>query len=644
MADVLSYTFSLVDQVSATAKNMASAMSATAKQMSATAAQAKKAFADIEKGAKSSTPGIVRLMDSFKSPYAKAALVGTYNWIGKTFGPKVAGWVAQSATKLYMYNDILKDFGTNIGDVAKGTASFLGKVGGGALLGVAGLTAAGGALALGASFFAGKMVYSGMKLITSAAMFKESTITALTLVTKSSAIAGRLFNKAVDFAERTPFSAEQVAGAYQKLATAGFKELQIPIVLKAVGDMASVKGFSTEVQDRIILALSQIKSKGKLQGQEMLQLTEVGVNAGDVYERLAKRLHKTKDEVIKLQSAGKISANMGITAVVESIKEGISGGKLGNAMTKFSQTMAGRLERLKSAPMNLALRMDAGPLAGVGKIVGSLADSLSSKGKLGSAIISTGNALAKAFEIKDPKATFAKIEGAMLGIVRLVKSAIPGVKAFIGGFASGIEPALKMMGGFKKGDGAGQGFAATMKVVGLAIGNVISATVGFVRGIIMAGNAVSMTMSMIWGVAAQVVSYFQSMYYAGVEMVQGLIDGISSGTGAVIGAATAMANSAVQAARNTLGSHSPSTVFKEVGGTVDEGMAEGIGAGRSQSAANDMVSTASYAASRGRSGGRNAPINITINVSAGEGAKDIAAAVRTELLLALEGMAEQVAA
>lgn len=62
----------------------------------------------------------------------------------------------------------------------------------------------------------------------------------------------------------------------------------------------------------------------------------------------------------------------------------------------------------------------------------------------------------------------------------------------------------------------------------------------------------------------------------GVEAGNGLSQGIEGSSGTVSGASTDMANAAIDAARGTLGVHSPSTVFKEIGENVDAGMEQGI--------------------------------------------------------------------
>lgn len=62
----------------------------------------------------------------------------------------------------------------------------------------------------------------------------------------------------------------------------------------------------------------------------------------------------------------------------------------------------------------------------------------------------------------------------------------------------------------------------------------------------------------------------------GVNVVQGLVDGITNNTKAVTAAAQAMANTAVVAAEDTLGIASPSKVFKRIGVDTGRGLVVGI--------------------------------------------------------------------
>lgn len=62
----------------------------------------------------------------------------------------------------------------------------------------------------------------------------------------------------------------------------------------------------------------------------------------------------------------------------------------------------------------------------------------------------------------------------------------------------------------------------------------------------------------------------------GIEAGNGMAQGFADSSGSVSGAAGDMAQSAVDSAKDTLGVHSPSTVFREIGENADAGMEQGI--------------------------------------------------------------------
>lgn len=62
----------------------------------------------------------------------------------------------------------------------------------------------------------------------------------------------------------------------------------------------------------------------------------------------------------------------------------------------------------------------------------------------------------------------------------------------------------------------------------------------------------------------------------GIEAGNGMAQGFADSSGSVSGAAGDMAQSAVDSAKDTLGEHSPSTVFREIGENADAGMEQGI--------------------------------------------------------------------
>lgn len=65
-------------------------------------------------------------------------------------------------------------------------------------------------------------------------------------------------------------------------------------------------------------------------------------------------------------------------------------------------------------------------------------------------------------------------------------------------------------------------------------------------------------------------------FNAGKNLIQGFIDGIKNLKEQAISSVTGIATSAVDKFKSLLGIHSPSTVFAEIGGYIDQGLANGI--------------------------------------------------------------------
>lgn len=91
----------------------------------------------------------------------------------------------------------------------------------------------------------------------------------------------------------------------------------------------------------------------------------------------------------------------------------------------------------------------------------------------------------------------------------------------------------------------------------------------------------------------------------GVQWITGLVNGISSGAGAVVHAITGVVQGGIDSAKQLLGIHSPSKVFAEIGGNTALGFAGGIddAAPRAQSALENLVDPTPAQSAAGGSAG-----------------------------------------
>lgn len=137
----------------------------------------------------------------------------------------------------------------------------------------------------------------------------------------------------------TPFELPELTAATKKLQAFQFSAAEIPDMLTKIGDAAAGLSLGSEGVNRITLALGQMKAKGKVTAQEMMQLTEAGIPAWDI---LSKAMSKSTAEVMKLSEKGLIPADMAIRQLLNGMEETFP-----NMMEKQSKSFKGLMSTLK---------------------------------------------------------------------------------------------------------------------------------------------------------------------------------------------------------------------------------------------------------------------------------------------------------
>lgn len=84
-----------------------------------------------------------------------------------------------------------------------------------------------------------------------------------------------------NFAVETPFETQDVVQNSQKMLAMGWKRKNILTDMKRIGNTSAATGTGAEGIERVTTALGQMKMKGKVSAEEMLQLTEANVKAWD---------------------------------------------------------------------------------------------------------------------------------------------------------------------------------------------------------------------------------------------------------------------------------------------------------------------------------------------------------------------------
>lgn len=137
------------------------------------------------------------------------------------------------------------------------------------------------------------------------------------------------------FAKDTPLELAQVADAYADLKNFGIDPTNGS--LQALTDAMSASGKGTAMLGRLTLALGQAWVKQKLQGQEILQLTEAGI---PVWDMLAQATGKSVPELQKLSEAGKLGRKE-----IQLLQDAI-GKKYVGASEKFAKSFEGITSKL----------------------------------------------------------------------------------------------------------------------------------------------------------------------------------------------------------------------------------------------------------------------------------------------------------
>lgn len=109
------------------------------------------------------------------------------------------------------------------------------------------------------------------------------------------------------------------------------------------------------------------------------------------------------------------------------------------------------------------------------------------------------------------------------------------------------------------------------------VSGIVNAMSNFVSSVISGfSNAVSQVQSGMQRAYSTIVGFVGQFASAGMDLMRGLVQGIMNGMSWVVNAAKNVAQSAVNAAKSALGIHSPSRVFKEIGGYTMQGFGIGI--------------------------------------------------------------------
>lgn len=231
---------------------------------------------------------------------------------GKDFGRSIEGSISQSVAKAS------KAGSGSLVTKFTGAFSKVGKIGLGAIT-----TIGGGLAALAAK--------GGFQR----ALNIENARAKLAGLGHDAASVNKIMNNALESVKGTAFGLGDAASVAAMLSAAGVESGdKLTKTLKTVADTAQISGRSLTDIGTIF---GSVAARGKLQGDDMLQLMSSGV---PVLQLLAKHLGKTSEEVSKMVSKGQID----FQTFADAMNEG-----MGGAALKAGDTFQGALANMKAA-------------------------------------------------------------------------------------------------------------------------------------------------------------------------------------------------------------------------------------------------------------------------------------------------------
>lgn len=322
------------------------------------------------------------------------------------------------------------------------------------------------AVQLGSVFtgMAGGILNMGIASVQAAAQMRQYEIAFQTML-KSAEAGTQMLRDLQQFAAETPFDVPGVVSAGQQLMAFGFKAEEIIPMLTNLGDAASGLGLGTEGVSRLAYALGQMQTSGKLNAQDMMQLTSAGISAWDM---LAQAAGKTVAEMKDLCSKGAIDSKAAVQTIIAGMND-----QFGGMMAKTSDEVAGLLANIKETAGNTS--------AAVGKY---LTEAFNIKGILKDVSDRLGE-----FQQKMQTATE---QGKSMGDV--IKECVP-------------APVIAVIGAF----------AAVLVVVSVAAVATLGAVLGLSAGIVAAGAAIGAAIALI-------IVYWDDLANAVKAAVQGILD------------------------------------------------------------------------------------------------------------------------
>lgn len=186
---------------------------------------------------------------------------------------------------------------------------------------------------------------------------------------KSKKKATKFMDSAKKFASVTPFDTSAVVSNAQRMLAYGFSDKDIIPDLTKIGNASAALGAGEEGISRVSRALGQMKTNGRLNAEDMNQLTDVGINA---WKYLADAEGKSIAQIREMSQNGEISGDKAVKTILNGLKE------FDGMMDKTSNsTVSGLMSNIKDTfDINIVSKWGKGLQKGATKGLGEFADYL----------------------------------------------------------------------------------------------------------------------------------------------------------------------------------------------------------------------------------------------------------------------------
>jgi hypothetical protein len=236
------------------------------------------------------------------------------------------------------------------------------------------------AVAAAAAAAAVAVAYIGYKFAEAsveAGIFAQKSELAIGFLTNSGAAAATQFDEVRHMAQGLGLQVEETIGSFERLLAMQFSIGKSKDLIKMASDMQAIGANGEEVQ-RILYAISEIKSMGVLQKRQERMLQMAGIS-GELIDAALMKKGGFKDHagLDKARKGNKIGADVAIDAIMEAVMHKTHETKLGQAGSAFAtKTLAGMQAQFSAGLENLYIDAGKRLLPGVTELANMAAGTL----------------------------------------------------------------------------------------------------------------------------------------------------------------------------------------------------------------------------------------------------------------------------